>query len=183
MHPWTSRIDAYRSPTYALIDIDPGEKTTWEDVLTFARLYQTAMQHLGVKGWPKVTGKRGIQIWIPIKAGYTFDDTRSWVEALSRAVGATVPELVSWEWGKASRHGLARLDYTQNAVNKTLVAPYAVRPVADAAVSAPITWDELDDPELRPDRWNIETILPRVAERGDLFSGSLEVEQELPPID
>ncbi len=183
VHPWTSRIDAYRSPTYALIDIDPGENTTWEDVLTFARLYQTAMQHLDVKGWPKVTGKRGIQIWIPIKAGYTFDDTRSWVEALSRAVGATVPELVSWEWGKASRHGLARLDYTQNAVNKTLVAPYAVRPVADAAVSAPITWDELDDPELRPDRWNIETILPRVAERGDLFSGSLEVEQELPPID
>ena len=83
---------------------------------------------------------------------------------------------------RSSRSGLARLDYTQNAVNKTLVAPYAVRPVADAAVSAPITWDELDDPDLRPGRWNIESILPRIAERGDLFAQALEIEQELPPI-
>jgi bifunctional non-homologous end joining protein LigD len=182
VHPWTSRVDAYRNPTYALIDIDPGEKTTWDDVLTFARLYQAALAHLKVQGFPKVTGKRGIQIWIPLKPIYGFDDTRAWVETLSRAIGATVPKLVSWEWEKSSRSGLARLDYTQNAVNKTLVAPYAVRPVADAAVSAPITWDELDDPDLRPGRWNIDSILPRLAERGDLFTPVLEIQQELPSI-
>src|SRR3954447_15368549 len=182
MHPWTSRIDAYRNPTYALIDIDPGEKTTWDDVLTFARLYQAALGHFNVQGFPKVTGKRGIQVWIPIKPIYSFDDTRAWVETLSRAIGATVPKLVSWEWEKSARSGLARLDYTQNAVNKTLVAPYAVRPVADAAVSTPITWDELDDPDLRPGRWNIESIHTRLAERGDLFAPVLEMEQELPPI-
>jgi bifunctional non-homologous end joining protein LigD len=183
MHPWTSRIDAYRTPTYALIDIDPGAKTTFDEILTLARLYRAALEHLKVKAWPKVTGKRGIQIWVPVKRIYSFEDTRRWVEAVSRAVGAAVPTLVSWEWTKSSRSGRARLDFTQNAVNKTLVAPYAVRPVANAAVSAPITWDELDDPELRPDRWNIKTILDRVRDEGDVFAPVLQTEQELPPVD
>jgi bifunctional non-homologous end joining protein LigD len=182
VHPWTSRTDAYRNPTYALIDIDPGDRTTFAEVVALARLYRAALDHLLVRGFPKVTGKRGIQIWIPIRSGYSFDETRDWVEAVSRAVGGALPELVSWEWEKSARRGRARLDYTQNAVNKTLVAPYAVRPVANAAVSAPITWDELDDPELRPDRWNIRTILDRLAQRGDLFAPMLELEQELPPV-
>ena len=182
VHPWTSRIEAYRTPTYALIDIDPGEKTTWDDVLTITRLYKAALDHLKVTGLPKVTGKRGIQIWVPVKPIYSYRETSAWVEGLSRAVGAAVPKLVSWDWAKSSRGGLARLDFTQNAVNKTLVAPYAVRPVTGAAVSAPITWDELDDPELRPGRWNIESVVPRVAERGDLFAPALEIAQELPPV-
>lgn len=182
VHPWTSRIDAYRNPTYALIDIDPGEKTTFAEVVALARLYHAALEHLQVQGLPKVTGKRGIQIWVPIKPAYSFDDTRNWVEAVSRAVGGTLPELVSWEWEKSARRGRARLDYTQNALNRTLVAPYAVRPVANAAVSAPISWEELDDPDLRPDRWNIRTILDRLARHGDLFAPILELEQALPPV-
>jgi bifunctional non-homologous end joining protein LigD len=95
-------------------------------------------------------------------------------------VGATVPELVSWEWAKGARKGRARLDYTQNARIKTLVAPYAVRPAAGAPVSAPIEWSELDDPALRPDRWTIRSVLPRLAELGDLFAGAQTDLQELP---
>lgn len=79
-----------------------------------------------------------------------------------------------------SRKGRARLDYTQNAINKTLVAPYSPRAAAGAPVSTPITWDELDDPRLRPDRWTIRTVLDRVRERGDLFRGVLADDQELP---
>jgi bifunctional non-homologous end joining protein LigD len=97
-------------------------------------------------------------------------------------IATPVPELVSWVWEKSRRDGLARLDYTQNAWNKTLVAPYSVRPVAGAAVSAPISWVELDDPTLRPDRWTLRTILDRLAERGDLFAPALTLEQELPPL-
>ena len=123
LHPWTSRTDAPHQPTYALIDVDPGPNTTWDQVLTLTRLYRAALEHLRIVGLPKVTGKRGIQVWVPIRHGYTFDDTRAWVEQLSRAVGQMVPELVSWEWTKRDRKGLARLDFTQNAVNKTLVAP------------------------------------------------------------
>ncbi len=147
-----------------------------------AGIYRAALEHLGVIGLPKVTGKRGIQVWVPIKPIYSYAETSDWVEALSRAVGATVPHLVSWEWAKSSRKGLARLDFTQNAVNKTLVAPYAVRPVDGASVSTPIAWEELEDPDLRPDRWDIQTVLPRVKERGDLFAQALEMEQELPSL-
>ncbi len=182
LHPWTSRCESYRDPTYALIDIDPGERTTWQQVVGFAKLYRAALEHLGIHGYPKVTGKRGIQIWVPVRDGYTFDETREWVRRLSMAVGAAMPELVSWEWEKAGRGGRARLDFTQNAVNKTLVAPYAVRPVERASVSAPITWDELDDDELRPDRWDIRTAVQRIAERGDLFGGALREGQELPEL-
>ncbi len=151
-------------------------------MLTLARLYRTALGHLGVQGFPKVTGSRGVQVWIHVQPRYTFDQTRDWVGALSRGVGAVVPELVSWEWCKAERGGRARLDYTQNSPIKTLVAPYAVRPVPAAAVSAPITWDELEDPALGPQRWDMHSIIERVAERGDLFAGVLADPQELPPI-
>ncbi len=97
---------------------------------------------------PKLTRRRGIQIWIPVARGPGFDDTRNWAKQLPRAVGAAVPELVSWEWNVRDRGGKARLDYTQNVVNKTLVAPYSPRAAAGTPVSAPIQWDELDDPSV-----------------------------------
>jgi bifunctional non-homologous end joining protein LigD len=182
LHPWTSTVQHPHQPTWAMIDIDPGESSDFEDVLVLARLHRTALDHIGVKAMPKVTGKRGIQIWVPVADGLTFDDTRAWVERLSRAIGASVPDMVSWEWEVARRGGRIRLDYTQNAINKTLVAPYAVRPAPGAPVSAPITWAELDDPELRPNRWNIRSILDRVQEVGDVFAGVLEIQQELPEV-
>jgi bifunctional non-homologous end joining protein LigD len=182
IHAWTSRIEDPSKPTFALIDIDPGTKTTWDETLVLARLYRTALAHLKVRGYPKLTGQRGIQIWVPIVPRYTFAETSLWVERVSRAIGATVPDLVSWEWAKGSRGGKARLDYTQNASIKTLVAPYAVRPAAGAPVSAPITWDELDDPDLRPNAWTIRTIVDRVEELGDLFAPAQTDAQELPPV-
>ena len=181
-HAWTSRIDAPHEPTYALVDLDPGESTTWKQLLTLARLHRTALEHLGVVARPKVTGRRGIQIWVPIAPGPSFDETRAWVEQLSAAVGEVVPELVSWKWQVRDRRGLARLDYTQNAINKTLVAPYSPRPAPGAPVSAPIEWDELDDPKLRPDRWTIRTIGERIAQKGDLFAAVLGLGQRLPAI-
>jgi bifunctional non-homologous end joining protein LigD len=182
LHPWTSRTDAPHQPSYALIDVDPGPNTTWEEVLALTRLYRAALEHLGVTGLPKVTGKRGIQVWVPIRDGYTFDDTRDWVEQLSRAIAQMVPDLVSWEWTRRDRKGRARLDFTQNAVNKTLVAPYSARPAPGAPASVPITWDELEDPALRPDGWTIQTVLDRVSKVGDLFEPALSLEQELPAL-
>jgi bifunctional non-homologous end joining protein LigD len=182
IHAWTGHLPDAWVPTFAYIDIDPGEKTTWDETLILARLYRTALGHLGVRGYPKTTGQRGIQIWIPIVPKYSFEQTSQWVERVSRAVGSTVPELVSWEWSKGNRQGKARLDYTQNASIKTLVAPYSVRPAVGAPVSAPITWDELDDKDLRPNRWTIRTIVDRVAERGDLFAAAQTDAQELPEV-
>jgi len=166
-----------------LIDLDPGTRTRWQDLLTLARLHRDALDHLGVRGRPKVTGRRGIQIWVPLRSGYTFEETRAWVEALSRTIGQVVPELVSWKWEKKARGGKARLDYTQNAINKTLVAPYSPRPAPGAPVSVPISWAELDDPELRPDRWTIRTVLDRLAAVGDPFRSVLDDPQELPDLE
>jgi bifunctional non-homologous end joining protein LigD len=97
-------------------------------------------------------------------------------------VGHTVPELVSWEWHKDRREGLARLDYTQNAINKTLVAPFSPRPAPGAPVSVPIRWDELDDPDLRPDRWTIRTVLDRLATAGDPLAPLIGRHQQLPKL-
>jgi bifunctional non-homologous end joining protein LigD len=181
-HAWTSRVDRAHQPTYALVDIDPGERTTWNDVLALARLHRTAFEHLGLLAQPKVTGRRGIQIWVPIAPGPDFDTTRAWVEQLSRSIGAVVPELVSWKWQVADRKGLARLDYTQNATNKTLIAPYSPRAAYEAPVSTPIACKEQDDPELSPDGFTIRTVLARIAKRGDLFRELLDAPQRLPTL-
>ena len=90
-HAWTSRTDQPHRPTYALIDIDPGSATSWADVLVLARLHRTALEHLGVRAGAKLTGRRGLQIWIPVVRGWSFEDTRAWVEQLSRTVSAVVP--------------------------------------------------------------------------------------------
>ena len=182
LHPWTSRIPDVGRPTWALIDIDPGLETTAEEVLTLARLFRTGLEHLGVFGVPKLTGQRGIHIWIPVQPVYDFHQTSAWVEKLSRAVGATVPDLVSWTWQKSARQGKARLDYTQNAINKTLVAPYSARPAPGAPVSAPITWDELDDPEVRSDAWTVRSMPDRIARVGDLWAGASARAQKLPSL-
>ena len=182
LHPWTSTVEDERRPTYALIDIDPGAETSWDDLLVLARLFRTALEHLAVRGFPKVSGRRGIQVWVPVTDEVGFDDTRAWVEELSRVVGETVPDLVSWKWEKREREGRARLDYTQNAINKTLVAPYSVRAGSGAPVSMPISWDELDDPRLRSDRWTIRNAGERLLEAGDRFAPVLTTSQSLPPI-
>ena len=183
LHPWISTVAHPHHPTWAMIDIDPGGSSSFDDVLTLARLHRTALEHLGVQGMPKVTGKRGLQIWVPVADGTTFDETRTWVEQLSRAVAATVPDLVTWEWKVAERGGKVRLDYTQNAINKTLVAPFIARPARGAPVTVPITWDELDDPDLRPDRWTIDTIAERLASAGDPLAPLIGLQQRLPAFD
>ncbi len=181
-HAWTSRTDEPDLPTYVMLDIDPGTRTTWDDVLVLARLHRTALEHLGVRAVAKVTGRQGIQIWVPISRGPSFTETRAWAEQLSKTVGAVVPELVSWKWEVSSRGGQARLDYTQNAVNKTLVAPYSPRAAAGAPVSMPIGWDELDDPALRPDGFTIRDVPTRLREQGDLFAAVLHQDQVLPDL-
>ena len=181
-HAWTAPTDRPDQPSYALIDIDPGTETSWEEVLVLARLHRAGLEHLGVLARPKLTGRRGVQIWIPVAAGLSFQDTRTWVEQLSKSVASVVPDLVSWKWDVRERAGKARLDYTQNVSHKTLVAPYSPRAEAGAPISAPLEWDELDHPDLRPDSVTIRTAMDRLNERGDPFRALLGGQQQLPPI-
>jgi bifunctional non-homologous end joining protein LigD len=182
LNPWTSTTSNPHQPTWAMIDLDPGDRSTFDDVVVLARLHRVMLEHLGVRAAAKVTGKRGIQIWVPIADGYSFADTRSWVERLSRTIAEVVPDMVSWEWTVAKREGRIRLDYTQNAVNKTLVAPFSVRPAAGGPVSVPIAWSELEDPELRPDGWTIRSVMDRLAHSGDPLAELIGLQQRLPTI-
>lgn len=182
LHPWTSTCGAQMTPSWALIDIDPGSSTTFDDVVVLARLFRTALEHLDLRACPKTTGQRGLQIWLPVAPRYTFDQTRDWVEQLSRMVASFVPELVSWNWRTAERGGLARLDFTQNAPHKTLVAPWSVRPAPGAPVSVPITWQEIDDPDLSGDRWLVADVPARIGHAGDPLAELIGMQQELPAL-
>ena len=166
------RSTSPHQPTYALIDLDPGGATSWDDLLVLARLHRTAFEHLGLSraaqgdraGAASRSGCRS-------RAGLDFDDTRAWVEQLSRTVGAVVPELVSWKWQVGDRGGLARLDYTQNADQQD--PGRAVQPAARAR-RAGVGADRLG--RARRSRAGARRASPsarirdRLAERGDLFA-------------
>lgn len=180
IHPWTSLAVAPDEPTWVYFDIDPGPDTTWDEVLVLARLYRTALEHLGLEGGAKVTGGSGIHVWVPVEPRLTFEQTRTFAGTVSRTVGGVVPDLVSWKWHRSDRRGRARLDDTQNARHKTLVAPFSVRPSPGAPVAVPIRWDELDDEHLASDGWTVHTVGARLAEVGDPLAPLTTRQQPLP---
>jgi bifunctional non-homologous end joining protein LigD len=180
LHPWHSRIDGPHQPDWAVFDLDPFEPATFADVVTVAKLVKAALDHFGMHGVLKTSGQTGLQIYVPIRRGPTYDQVRGWVEAVARDIGRVIPELITWDWTVSKRTGKLRIDYTQNIVNKTLAGPYAVRPAPGAPVSMPIAWEELDDPTLRPDGWNIRNALTRALKTGDLFRDLLRADQDLP---
>ena len=180
LHPWHSRIDAPDQPDWAVFDLDPFEPATFDDVRDIARLVKAALDHLGLRGLLKTSGQTGLQIYVPLRRGPDYARVRAWVEEVARAIGRVEPERISWEWAVSRRSGRIRIDYTQNIINKTLAAPYSLRPLPGATVSTPLAWEELDDPRLRPDRWTMDTIWERLGEVGDLFAGVLDGDQDLP---
>jgi bifunctional non-homologous end joining protein LigD len=180
IHPWHSRCDAPDQPDWAVFDLDPFEPATFNDVKDIARLIKVALDHLKLKSLLKVSGQTGLQIYVPLQRSANYAQVRGWVEEIGRNVGAVRPDLITWEWAVNKRTGQIRIDYTQNIINKTLAAAYSARPAMGAPVSMPITWDELEDDTLAPDRWNISTAAARVAEVGDLFADVLSTPQSLP---
>jgi bifunctional non-homologous end joining protein LigD len=180
LHPWHSRIDEPGEPDWAVFDLDPFEPATFGDVINIAKLVKAALDHYGMHGVVKTSGQTGLQIYVPVRRGPDYAAVRNWVEEVGKAIDQAAPGRVSWEWAVARRTGRIRIDYTQNIINKTLAAPYSLRPAPGAPVSAPIAWEELDDPALRPDRWTIATIAQRVGEVGDLFAPVLHADQDLP---
>lgn len=175
-HASAAPIDAPDRPSYALIDLELDGTTGWDDLLALARLHCSAFDHLGLRAHPLLTGSRGLQLWIPVAAGPSFDDIRAWTDELSRTVAAAAPDLVG---GKKPGSRRAR---TSNAAGLAPIAPYSPQAAAGAPVSAPVGWDELDDPGLSPDGFMIGEILARLAAKGDLFSGVLRHDQQLPAL-
>ena len=181
-HPWTSRTED-AAPADVRADRPRPRRATprWDDLLALARCTAPRSSTSASPARPKVTGRRGIQIWIPSRAGYTFDETRAWVEQLSRTVGAGGARAGQLEVGGQGRAAgspgwtTPRTRSTRRSSRRTARAP-----APGAPVSVPIEWDELDDPELRPDRWTIRTVLDRLEQHGDPFRVLLRGAQQLP---
>lgn len=179
LHPFLSRVDSIDCPDYAVFDLDPMERTTQADVRKTALALRAALSHLGLRGYPKTSGKDGLQIYVPLLSGVTYLESRSFATAVLQAVNNVLPEITTLIRHPAARQGKLYLDALQNAHGKTLVGVYAVRARPNATVSTPVTWEEIESNSLDKDAHTLRTIGHRVAKFGDLFLPVLQDRQNI----
>lgn len=180
LHPWLSRIDRPNNPDLAVIDLDPDEDTPFERVIEAAQLFGEALEARDLESLPKLTGSRGIHIMVPLDRSLSFDHVRDWVHDLARVLVRARPDLLTLSMARAERGGRILVDYAQNARGKNTVAAYSARARPGAPVAAPLTWEELERPGLRPNQWTIKTLPDRLAHVGDLMGPLMAVRQRLP---
>src|SRR5499433_3672866 len=164
LHPHPVRSGDLDHPDELRVDLDPGPGVSWTDVRTVALEVKAMLEEVGLRGWPKTSGSRGMHVNVRIHPRWTFGEVRRAAVALSRAVERRAPALASSKWWKEERHGVF-LDYNQNAKDRTTCSAYSVRPLPDARVSTPLRWDEVPDSE--PADFTILTVPKRFAEVGD----------------
>jgi bifunctional non-homologous end joining protein LigD len=182
LHPHPVRSGDLEHPDELRIDLDPVPGVSWPDVRRVALEVQAFLADVGLRGWPKTSGSRGMHVNVRIEPRWTFTQVRRAAVALSRAVERRAPTLASSKWWKEERHGVF-LDYNQNAKDRTTCSAYSVRPLPDARVSAPLQWHEV--PDCEPAEFTIFSIPKRFTEIGDPHAemdsspGSLEKLLEL----
>jgi bifunctional non-homologous end joining protein LigD len=168
LHPHPVRSGDLDHPDELRIDLDPVPGVGWADVSRVALEVQGLLEEVGLRGWPKTSGSRGMHVNVRIEPRWTFTEVRRAAIALSREVERRAPSLASSKWWKEERHGVF-LDYNQNAKDRTTCSAYSVRPVPDARVSTPLHWHEV--PECDPAEFTIFTISKRFTEIGDPHAG------------
>ena len=164
LHPHPVRADDLDHPDELRVDLDPVPGVEWSQIRTVAGIVRATLHDLGLTGWPKTSGSRGIHIYVRIERRWTFSQVRRAALAFAREVERRAPDLATSKWWKEERHGVF-LDYNQNAKDRTIAAAYSVRPKPDARVSAPLTWDEIDVCE--PGDFTMVTMPRRFATIGD----------------
>jgi DNA ligase D-like protein (predicted polymerase) len=164
LHPHPVRADDLDHPDELRVDLDPVPGIAWPQICEVARVVRATLDDLGLAGWPKTSGSRGIHVYVRIQRRWTFDEVRRAALAIAREVERRAPALATSKWWKEERHGVF-LDYNQNAKDRTIASAYSVRPTADARVSAPLTWDEVDVCELGD--FTLATMPARFAKIGD----------------
>ena len=142
LHPHPVRSGDLDHPDELRVDLDPGPGVAWKDVRTVAMEVKALLEDVGLRGWPKTSGSRGMHVNVRIEPRWTFTEVRRAAIALSRAVERRAPALASSKWWKEERHGVF-LDYNQNVKDRTTCSAYSVRPLPDARVSTPLHWHEV----------------------------------------
>ena len=180
LHPWLSRTGSLEAPDFAVLDLDP-KQAPFAHVVRIARTAGKLLRGIGLRPLLKTSGKHGMHIYVPLQPGYSYDHSRMFTEAVARVLQRELPDIATVERLPDQRDGKVYLDFLQNRRSQTIVPPYAARPIRGASVSAPLEWDELEDAGLSPQRFTIQTMPQRVAERGDLFRKVLDDRQDLLP--
>jgi bifunctional non-homologous end joining protein LigD len=164
LHPHAVRTNDLDHPDELRVDLDPVPGVKWDDVRRVAMEVKNLLEEVGLRGWPKTSGSRGIHINVRIEQRWTFTEVRRAALALSREIERRAPKIATSKWWKEERHGVF-LDYNQNAKDRTTCSAYSIRPVPDARVSAPLHWDEV--PECDQGDFTVLTMPVRYNEIGD----------------
>lgn len=169
LNVWTSRVETIDKPDYLVLDLDPSENNSFEEVIETAIMVKTIMDKGKIKGYCKTSGSSGIHIYIPTGAEYSFEQVKNFAHILMQMVQKELPDFTTLERALQKRDkNKIYLDYLQNRRGQTLASVYSLRPKNGAPVSMPIEWDELK-PGLKPTDFNIENALERIKKNGDLF--------------
>lgn len=189
IHAWLSKITSPRQPELMVLDIDPMPPTGFDESVVVACETKRVLDAVGLQSWVKTSGATGLHIYVPIEAKYDYRDVVRAAVAVARTVETSLPELVTLERRVVKRGPKVYLDCYQNALGKTLAAPYSVRPRKNAPVSTPLSWDEVackgpngksnDTSAVNPERFNIKTVPERLKEAGDPFAAILNYSQSL----
>ena len=168
LHPHPVRAGDLDHPDELRVDLDPGPGVGWDDVRQVALTVKAVLDELGLRGWPKTSGSRGMHVNVRIQTRWSFTEVRRAALALSREVERRTPALATSKWWKEERHGVF-LDYNQNAKDRTTCSAYSIRPLPDARVSAPLAWDEVATCD--PAAFTVATLPARFVALGDVHAG------------
>jgi len=169
LNPWYSRCDDIDRPDFLHFDLDPGPGARFDRVREVALRLHEVLDALGMPNYAKTTGSKGIHIYVPIVRGPLQKEVWTFAKALAVELEVRYPKIITAEYRKVKRpHGRVLVDYNQNAWGRTLASIYSVRPTPRAAVSTPVTWEEVEE-EIAIDDFRIDNVLERVTSKGDLW--------------
>ena len=168
LHPHPVRADDVDHPDELRVDLDPVPGVEWSQIREVAGVVRATLEDLGLVGWPKTSGSRGMHIYVRIERRWNFNQVRRAALAFAREVERRAPSIATSKWWKEERHGVF-LDYNQNAKDRTIASAYSVRPTADARVSAPLDWNEIAACD--PRDFTMATMPARFEKVGDRHAG------------
>jgi bifunctional non-homologous end joining protein LigD len=168
LNPHPVRSSDLDHPDELRVDLDPVPGVEWPQIRDVAMVAAEVLADFGLTGWPKTSGSRGMHIYARIEPRWSFGEVRRAAVAVAREIERRAPELATSKWWKEERHGVF-VDYNQNAKDRTVASAYSIRPVPDARVSAPLTWEEV--PTCDPAAYTMFTVPERFASLGDPWAG------------
>jgi bifunctional non-homologous end joining protein LigD len=168
LNPHPVRASDLDHPDELRVDLDPVPGVQWPQIRDVALVAREVLADFGLAGWPKTSGSRGMHIYARIQTRWSFSEVRLAAVAVAREIERRAPDIATSKWWKEERHGVF-VDYNQNAKDRTVASAYSLRPVPDARVSAPLTWDEV--PTCDPAAFTIATVPDRFAAIGDPWAG------------